>query len=581
MALAASLAAAPAAGAAPPPPKSPAAAAAKPRPLALSDAADKALRAELARRGLKPPAVEPQLDALRAADPWVALVRGAERIGGAGAFAYMALDQAFAELGVPPEQRMALADPDAAADQLSALGDQMHLFDDPALGISEAWRASFAQLAIDLARARRLGTAALAGLTPQARAEVAAGMLRFAASGTAPPVDPRALDFAALAPAAATMLLATDAFLERLPRDEAPTFAWRTDVPGVAGFALGPFPTMAGPLYLGGVDANAWAVPRDAIVIDLGGPDTYASSAERYAPPPDAGLLVVLDLQGDDAYRPSNPATLAAGALGLSLLRDVAGDDVYEDHALGQGSAVFGVGLLVDEAGDDRYLLGSAGQGCALAGVGLLVDGGGADLYLAGGLAQGVAAGRGVGVLADLAGDDTYRATADSMLEASAAAAQGATPLPATGAAPGTGLLLDVAGDDLFLASVRAQAAASGGRGLLVDGGGNDLVALGAAGQADATRGGSAVLIDLGGDDTRILRGSSGQAAADGGTAVLLDLGGTDQLRCGGESSCRGIARGEGHALFIDLGVKPPVRIGLPAKPKAKPAPAPSGTVAK
>nr|MCU0230679.1 hypothetical protein [Acidobacteriota bacterium] len=115
----------------------------------------------------------------------------------------------------------------------------------------------------------------------------------------------------------------------------------------------------------------------------------------------------------------------------------------------------------------------------------------------------------------------------------------------------------------------------------LVDGGGNDLVALGAAGQADATRGGSAVLIDLGGDDTRILRGTSGQAAADGGTAVLLDLGGTDQTQCDRESSCRGIARGEGRALFIDLGVKPPVRIGLPAKPKAKPAPAPSGKVAK
>ncbi|MCU0223944.1 MAG: hypothetical protein MUF27_07720 [Acidobacteria bacterium] len=572
MALAAALATAIAAGAAPPPPKSPAAATAKPRPLALNDATDKALRAELARRGLKPSAVEPQLDALRAADPWVALVQGADRIGGAGAFAFVALDQAFARLGVPAAQRMALADTDDAADQLTALGQQMHLFDDPALGIPEAWRASFAQLAIDLARARQRAAEALAALPPAARTEIAAGMLPFAASGQPPRADAAAVDYGALARAAGTLLLATDAFLEQLPRDEAPAFAWRTNVPGVTGFALGPFPTVAGPMYLGGVDANGWAVPRDAILIDLGGPDHYGASGERYAPPPDAGLLVVLDLQGDDSYRPVAPGALAAGALGLSLLRDLGGNDSYEDRALGQGSAIFGVGLLLDEAGNDRYLLGSGGQGNACAGVGMLVDGAGDDLYLAGGLGQGAASGHSVGLLADLSGDDVYRATGEEVLGAAAAAAQGAGLRAPPEGARGTGILLDLAGDDVFLAARGAQGSASGGHGLLIDGGGNDFSSVGSDGQAGASGGGTAVLIDFGGDDVRFIRGADGQAAADGGAAVLLDDGGADQLRCGDAKSCRGVAAGDGRALFIDLGAKPSVRIGLPPKPAAAPA---------
>jgi hypothetical protein len=569
-------AAPPAAPAAPAtPPK--AAPAAAPRPLALGDAADKALRAERARRGLKPSAVEPQLDALRAADPWVALVRGAGRIGGAGAFAFVALDQAFARLGVPAAERLALADPDDASDQLTALGEQMHLFDDPALGIPEAWRASFAQLAIDLARARQRATEALAALPPAARAEIAAGMLPFAASGLPPRADDSAVDYGAMARAAGTLLLATDAFLEQLPRDEAPAFAWRTNVPGVTGFALGPFPTIAGPMYLGGIDANGWAVPRDAIVIDLGGPDLYGASAERYAPPPDAGLLVVIDLQGDDTYRPAAPGALAAGALGLSLLRDLGGNDSYEDRALGQGSAVFGVGVLLDEAGNDRYVLGSGGQGSACAGVGMLVDGAGDDLYLAGGLGQGAASGRGVGLLADLSGDDVYRATGEGVLGAAAAAAQGAGLRAAKEGARGTGILLDLAGDDVFLAARGAQGSASGGHGLLIDGGGNDFSSVGSDGQAGASGGGTAVLIDFGGDDVRVVRGAGGQAAADGGAAVLLDEGGTDQLRCGEATSCRGVARGDGRALFLDLGVKPSARVGLPPKPAAAAAPAKEG----
>ncbi len=580
-ALATALPVSPAAAAAPPPPKSAVPAAPKPRPLALGDAADKALRAELARRGLKPPAVEPQLEALRGADPWVALVRSAAAIGGASAFAYMAIDQAYAELGVSARERMALSDTQSAGQQLTELGEQMKLFQDPALGISEPWRASFAQLAVDLARARQLAAQALAGIPDGARQQIASGMLDLAATARSPGGDDEAVDYGALARASGTLLLATDAFIELLPAREPAAFSWRTDVPGVTGFALGPFATAAGPMYIGGVDANSWAVPRDAIVVDLGGRDSYGTGGERYVPPAAAALSVVVDLHGDDSYRAVAPAALAAGTMGLALLRDVEGNDTYDDRALAQGTGVFGFGLLIDQAGADRYAVGSSGQGFAHAGVGMLVDGGGNDLYVAEGAGQGVATGHGVGLLADLAGDDVYRASPESAPEATAGVAQGAgLRVPAEGR-PGLGILLDVAGDDVFLAARHAQAAAPGGRGLLVDGGGNDLASVGSDGQAGASRGGSAVLIDLGGDDVRIVRGARGEATADGGVAVLLDAGGADVVRCGDATGCRGVAGGEGRALFIDLGVKPPVRIGLPPKPTAKPAPAPSGKVAK
>jgi len=584
MALAAAPAAASAAGAAPPQPNAAAAATPKPRPLALNDAADKALRAELARRGLEPSAVEPQLEALRAADPWVALVQGADRIGGAGAFAYMALDQAFAELGVPAAERMALADTDAASDQLTALGEQMKLFQDPALGIPEPWRASFAQLALDLGRARRLAAQALAGIDEQERRNLLEGVFKLVVAKG----QEDAIDRGALARAALTALVATDAFLAGRAGNGPPVFAWRTDVPGVEGFALGPFATAAGPLYIGGVDRNTWSLTEHAVVVDLGGDDRHAPHPSRGPALTGADLSVIIDLAGSDGYEADVPATIGGGLFGLSLVRDEAGNDGYGGRALTQGSGSFGAGLLVDAAGEDRYEAGDAAQGAGHQGVGLLVDGEGDDIYAVGNFGQAAGAEGGIGVLADLSGRDVYldtRASEDDHVQGS-----GAAGLPWQEARPGTGILLEVRGDDVYRAFVRAQGFALGGAtGLLIDGAGNDLFVLEEQGQgrtesctdhSGITRG---LLIDLGGDDVRLVAAGHSQACSVpsagscSGTSVLLDADGTDVLRCGDEKTCRGVAAGDGRALFIDLGAKPPVRIGLPANPK----PAPAGKVAK
>jgi hypothetical protein len=590
MALAAAHATALAAGAPPSPPKGATAATPKPRPLALTDTADKALRAERARRGLKPSAVEPQLEALRAADPWVALVQGADRIGGAGAFAYMALDQAFAELGVPAADRMALADTDAAGDQLAALGAQMKLFEDPALGIPEPWRASFAQLALDLARARRLTAEALAGIDEIDRRKVLAGAVFFVA-----PQDRYSVDPSPLARAALTALLATDAFLTGLPKNLPPTFAWRTDVPGVTGFALGPFATVAGPLYIGGVDRNEWSLPERAVVVELGGDDSHRPHPTTGPALTGADLSVIIDIAGRDGYEAEVAGTIGGGLFGLSVVRDEAGNDGYSGGAVSLGAGRFGAGLLLDCSGDDNYVAVTDAQGAGDAGVGLLVDGDGDDMYSLGEFGQAAGLENGIGVLADLAGRDVFLAGSLNAQGYGGSAGQ-------FSAGAGMGVLLEVGGDDLYRAIDLAQGFAEGvGTGLLVDGGGNDTFLLTSDGQGrgasvdsslapETARG---LLIDLGGDDVRLAAEGHAQAASTRasvedrldptGIAVLLDTGGTDVLRCGDEKTCRGVAEGEGRALFIDLGVKPPVRIGLPARQKAKPAPAPAspGKVAK
>ncbi len=519
-----------------------------PRPLALSDATREALEKEIARRGLSAAAIAPLIDALGSVDPWVALVREASvppGIESASALAYLVLDRAAAERGVPAAQRMALADPADATEQLEELAAQMRVIEDAEPSIPEVWRAALAQLTVDLARARRLVARALAPIGPVERR--AASLSDDALAATAGPApDPALLHLGG-----ATALLATDAFLALIPAGSPPSFAWRTDLPGVTGPALGPFATAAGPLFLGGVARNEWSLPADAIVVDLGGDDLYRVTAPVRIPDTGALCSVIVDLDGRDEYLATRPGALGGALFGLSLLRDERGDDRYEGASVTLGAAMFGVGLLVDGAGDDRYSAERLSQGAAAAGFGILADAGGDDAFLAGDASQGFGGAGGVGVLVDALGDDLYRGRL----------AQGV----ATGSGA-SGVLLDAGGSDVYLSDASGQADAARGRGLLVDGGGADLYRAGALrGQAEARDGGVALLVDLGaGADIRVGRA---QAFAYGGTAILLDDGGENVVRCGDASACRGAAAAGGSALFLDIGSSPAVRIAVPTAP--------------
>jgi len=115
----------------------------------------------------------------------------------------------------------------------------------------------------------------------------------------------------------------------------------------------------------------------------------------------------IVDPGGDDLYL--NNAGGARGPLRTACVLDLGGDDRYLTRApFSQGAAEFGVGMLIDLAGDDTYLGREFCQGAALVGVGLVLDGGGRDRFVADRFAQAAAAfGHGL-LIAEGAEGDTY-----------------------------------------------------------------------------------------------------------------------------------------------------------------------------
>ncbi len=146
----------------------------------------------------------------------------------------------------------------------------------------------------------------------------------------------------------------------------------------------------------------------------------------------------------------------------------------YEDHhlTLGQGFGYGsrpdlsgGIGLLHDLAGNDSYSADIYGQGAAYWwALGALVDRAGNDRYTAWQYAQGAGIHLAAGLLLDLGGQDVY---------VSRGVSQGC------GHDLALGMLLDQAGDDSYLAWDLSQGAGSAnGTGLLLDEAGNDLYAM-------------------------------------------------------------------------------------------------------
>ncbi len=273
------------------------------------------------------------------------------------------------------------------------------------------------------------------------------------------------------------------------------------------------------------------------------------------------GIGLLYDLgAGHDTYA-SLVGSQGVGALGVGALYDDGGSDTYTAEGFAQGAAAFGVGVLFDASGDDHAVLYTAGQGFGFAGgVGVLLDVAGNDSYLAnpgdpslGGdtlygsdqlpgpptsavagnmsFAQGCGEGHrpdwpdamypfpgGTGVLADLAGDDRYRADVWG---------QG------IGFVAGLGLLLDGAGNDTYDALYYAQgSAAHMGIGLLTDDAGDDVydgtyppqaVMLGAGEDFSV-----AVHVDRAGDDHYTVDADAMGEGNGNSIAFAFNIGGSD-----------------------------------------------------
>ena len=201
-----------------------------------------------------------------------------------------------------------------------------------------------------------------------------------------------------------------------------------------------------------------------ALVVDLGGDDTYVmpvagvTSASQYA------TSVAVDLRGHDRYLPVGDVSLG-GAIGdsstipLAFLLDLEGNDVYRGGKGSLGHGVDGIGMLVDLRGDDRYD-GTAGTGLAFArtsspfsaAAGVHLDVLGNDEYDAvsgyARLGVGSASTATTALFFDVAGADAYRAACPREIDVACFG----TPRPddASVAATGAVVFIDAHGNSTY-----------------------------------------------------------------------------------------------------------------------------------
>jgi hypothetical protein len=274
-----------------------------------------------------------------------------------------------------------------------------------------------------------------------------------------------------------------------------------------------------------------------------------------------------MDMDGNDRYE-GKDICQGAAIFGASLLYDRRGDDVYRAEMLAQGAGLFGIGILIDSAGNDSLYSHQQSLGFGYTqGVGMLVNGSGDDTYIAEDsipldrssqskdhnvtMAQGAGYGRradyidghswagGVGILADLGGDDSYSCGVFG---------QG------VGYWYAVGMLLDAQGADRYKGVWYVQgAAAHFAVGVLNDAGGNDTyeasmnMAHGAG--HDFSLG---WLIEWQGDDTYRSPNLSLGSGNDNGIGICWEFGGNDSYTSVTDVSL-GASRGASSGLRSTL----------------------------
>ncbi|MCF7855321.1 MAG: hypothetical protein K9N51_11030 [Candidatus Pacebacteria bacterium] len=166
-----------------------------------------------------------------------------------------------------------------------------------------------------------------------------------------------------------------------------------------------------GRIVLSGTGNDRYVRKNDncAVLVDLGGDDFYANNTGSSLPG-SVPTAVLVDFEGNDRYENWHSMRQGCGFLGVGLLVDCAGDDSYVGLRCAQGTGFLGVGTLVDLAGDDRYRGIDHCQGVGQFGAGFLLDDDGNNRYEGRHACQGVGLTWGTGLLhsAGEQSDDEY-----------------------------------------------------------------------------------------------------------------------------------------------------------------------------
>lgn len=319
-------------------------------------------------------------------------------------------------------------------------------------------------------------------------------------------------------------------------------------IKGVSGTVLYHERCDFGDIVIGGDGPNEYAVPF-AVIIDLGGDDTYAASAQPQ------GFTIIVDRSGNDCYV-SEDHGIACGYFGVGIIVDGQGDDCYQGRSYTIGCGVFGVGILVDSAGNDHYYGDTFTEGAAGFGIGILSDGAGNDQYQGALYAQGFASTRGIGICDDRRGNDQYVIAEKYLdeiryLDHYLSLSQGFTIGFRPDLSAGIGMILDGSGNDYYLSDIFGQACGYWyGLGAIVDSRGNDTYVSYQYAQGAATHLALGVLVDGAGDDTYAAKGVSQGCGHDLALGVLWDRDGHDTYTAYDLS--QGVGNANGIGLLVD-----------------------------
>lgn len=308
----------------------------------------------------------------------------------------------------------------------------------------------------------------------------------------------------------------------------------------------------------GGAGPNEYDLSRIDVVVDAGGNDTY-----RYPSNSRPQVQLVIDQAGNDRYVGEKDAAGPASAmLGVSIVIDGQGNDHYEGGLRSCGVGVMGIGLILDVNGNDTYQGTQWSIGAGYYGFGGIVDLDGGDVYLAQRYSQAIGGPRGLGLILDVRGNDLYRANGPvpsgygdpGVYSAFSQGIGIGCWFPWTGGfdTGGMGVLADLGGDDRYDVGEFGQGVGFYfGMGILYDRDGRDLYYGGRYGQATSAHGGIGILADDAGDDT--YWGTIAEAW-DLSLAMLIDRGGNDSYQ-GYQSRGGGLGTGDQQSIayLIDL----------------------------
>ena len=309
-----------------------------------------------------------------------------------------------------------------------------------------------------------------------------------------------------------------------------------------------------GPIIVGGVGPNVYR-EEAFLILDLGGDDVYENSAGGANGLENRPVAIVIDLAGNDRYLARRGLAQGAGIFGIGILIDCAGDDVYEASHLSQGAGFFGFGLLADYGGRDKFTATSHSQGAATFGAGILWQRGGDTTYEAQSFSQGFGRTGGFGLLFDAGGDDSYTARGDApcpwlpghKFTLSQGFGYGMRPF----AAGGIGVLADLQGNDRYIADVYGQGASYWyAAGLLLDAAGDDTYTAHQYCQGAGIHLSAGLLADAAGNDTYQAGQICQGGAHDYSVGMLIDRVGND--RYAANSTAQGSAINNSFALLLD-----------------------------